>query len=71
MPTRTITFALHILIREGIVRRVPNLADMRQQFYHVITDRVKELQLLFKVDQVTRFQPELRQDSHQEYTFNR
>lgn len=35
MPSRTITYALSILIKENIVRRVPNLADMRQPFYHV------------------------------------
>jgi DNA-binding MarR family transcriptional regulator len=71
LPSRTITFALHVLAKEKIVRRVPNFADMRQPFYHVNLDRVKELQIQFKIDQVTRFLPEIRQGSHQGSTFTR
>jgi len=71
LPSRTITYALRILIKEDMVRRVPNLADMRQPFYHVNRDRIKELQHLFMVDRVTRLQPEIRQGSHQGHTFNR
>jgi len=71
LPSRTITYALRVLIKENIVRRVPNLADMRQPFYHVNRERIKDLQLLFKVDNVPRLQPEIRQGSHQGHTFNR
>jgi DNA-binding MarR family transcriptional regulator len=71
LPSRTITFALHVLAKERIVRRVPNFADMRQPFYHVNSDRVKELQIQFEIDQVQRFQPEIRQGTHQGTTFNR
>jgi DNA-binding MarR family transcriptional regulator len=71
LPSRTITFALHVLVKEKIVKRIPNLADMRQPFYHVNMDRVNELQILFKIDQVTRLQPEIRQGSHQGHTFTR
>ncbi|MFW9910095.1 MAG: MarR family transcriptional regulator [Candidatus Thorarchaeota archaeon] len=71
LPSRTITYALSVLIKENIVRRVPNLADMRQPFYHVNRDRIKEVKHLFMVDRVTHFQPEIRQGSHQGHTFNR
>ncbi len=71
LPARTITFALHVLLEEKIVRRVPNLFDMRQPYYHVDTERIRELQLAFKVDRVTRLQTEIRQGSHQGSTFNR
>ena len=71
LPSRTITFALHVLAKEKIVRRVPNFADMRQPFYHVDMARVKELQIQFKIDQVTHFHPEIRQGSHHGHTFTR
>jgi DNA-binding MarR family transcriptional regulator len=71
LPSRTITFALRVLLKEKMVKRVPNFADMRQPFYHVNTGRIKELQHLFNVDQMTRFRPEIRQANHQGHIFNR
>ena len=71
LPARTITFALHMLLEEKIVRRVPNLLDMRQPYYHVNMERIKELQLAFKIDRATRLQPEMRQGSLQGSTFTR
>lgn len=71
LPSRTITFALHTLVKEKIVRKTPNLADMRQPFYHVNIERVKELQLKFNIDRVNRIQPEIRQSGHQGHSFTR
>jgi DNA-binding MarR family transcriptional regulator len=71
LPSRTITFALRVLLKEKIVKRVPNLADMRQPFYHVNVERVNELQIMFKVDKFAYLRPEIRQGSHHGSTFNR
>jgi DNA-binding MarR family transcriptional regulator len=71
LPSRTITFALRVLLEEKIVKRVPNLADMRQPFYHVNTEKVKELQIMFNVDRVAYLRPDIRQGNHQGSTFSR
>jgi len=71
MPSRTITYALQTLVKEHIVKKTPNLLDMRQPIYHVDLDRVKELRLSFRIDQVSRLRPEIRQSSHQSNTFTR
>ena len=71
LPSRTITFALHTLVEERIVRKIPNLADMRQPLYHVDLDRVKELQLMFQIDQVSRLQAEIRNSGVLTYSFTR
>jgi len=71
MPSRTITYALQTLVKEQIVKKIPNLLDMRQPIYHVNLERVKELRLSFRVDQVLRLHPEIRQSGHQSHTFNR
>ena len=71
MPSRTITYALQTLVKEHIVKKSPNLLDMRQPIYHVNLDRVKELRLSFRIDQVSRLRPEIRQSGHQSQTFTR
>lgn len=71
LPSRTVTFALRTLIDEKIVRKIPNLTDMRQPIYHVNLDRVKELQLMFRIDQVSRFQAEIRQSTGSAHTFTK
>jgi len=71
MPSRTITYALQTLVKKKIVKKIPNLLDMRQPIYHVNIERVKELRLSFRVDQVIRLHPEIRQSGHQSHTFNR
>ena len=71
MPSRTITYALQTLVKENIVKKIPNLLDMRQPIYHVDLDRVRELRLSFRVDQVIRLNPDIRQSGHQSHTFNR
>ena len=45
LAPRTISFALRTLVREQVIRKIPNLSDMRQPIYHVDMERVKELQL--------------------------
>jgi DNA-binding MarR family transcriptional regulator len=50
MPSRAITFALKTLVKEHIVKKIPNLLDLRQPIYHVDLERVKELRLSFRVD---------------------
>ncbi|MFX1484043.1 MAG: MarR family transcriptional regulator [Promethearchaeota archaeon] len=51
LAPRTISFALRTLVREQVVKKTPNLADMRQPIYHVNIDKVRELQLLFSKKQ--------------------
>ena len=71
MPSRTITYALQTLVKENIVKKIPNLLDMRQPIYHVNLERVKELRLSYRVDQVIRLHPDIRSSSTQSHTFNR
>ena len=71
MPSRTITYALQTLVKENIVKKTPNLLDMRQPIYHVNLERVKELRLSFRLDQVIRLRAEIRQSGHHSHTFNR
>ena len=71
LPPRTVTSALHTLIDEKIVRKIPNFDDMRQPIYHVNLERVKELQLMYRIDQVARLQAEFRQSGYQSFSFTR
>lgn len=41
MAPRTVSFALRNLLREQILRRIPNLLDMRRPKYHVNIDMAK------------------------------
>ena len=43
MAPRTVSFALRTLLREKILRRIPNLHDMRRPKYHVNMDQAKIL----------------------------
>jgi DNA-binding MarR family transcriptional regulator len=43
MAPRTVSFALRQLMRERILRRIPNLHDMRRPKYHVNIDQAKSL----------------------------
>jgi DNA-binding MarR family transcriptional regulator len=71
LSSRTITFALRVLLKEKIVKRIPNLADMRQPYYHINAEKVRELQIMFEVDKLAYLRPEIRQGSHHGSTFNR
>jgi DNA-binding MarR family transcriptional regulator len=43
MAPRTVSFALRKLLREKILRRIPNLYDMRRPKYHVNMEQAKGL----------------------------
>ncbi len=68
LAPRTISFALRTLVREQVIRKTPNLADMRQPIYHVNIEKVRELQYLFNKKQVSHMEPSVRHSSH---SFNR
>lgn len=68
LAPRTISFALRTLVREQVIRKTPNLADMRQPLYHINMDRVKELQLRFDSGQISQMSSSFRPSGH---SFNR
>jgi DNA-binding MarR family transcriptional regulator len=43
MAPRTVSFALKKLLRDKILRRIPNLSDMRRPKYHVNMEQAKDL----------------------------
>jgi len=43
MAPRTVSFALKKLLRERILRRIPNLSDMRRPKYHVNIEQARTL----------------------------
>lgn len=43
MAPRTVSFALRKLLREKILRRIPNLHDMRRPKYHVNLEQARVL----------------------------
>jgi DNA-binding MarR family transcriptional regulator len=43
MAPRTVSFALRKLLSEKILRRIPNLIDMRRPKYHVNLEQAKHL----------------------------
>ena len=67
LAPRTISFALRTLVREQVIRKIPNLADMRQPIYHDM-ERVKDLQLRFESGQMSRMPSTFRPSGH---SFNR
>jgi len=68
LAPRTISFALRTLVREQIIKKTPNFADMRQPIYHVNMEKVRELQRLFNKRQTSHIDPSARHPSH---SFNR
>ena len=68
LAPRTISFALRTLVREQVIRKTPNLADMRQPIYHINMERVKELQLRFDSGQISQMPSSFRPTGH---SFNR
>ncbi|TFF83744.1 hypothetical protein EU524_01955 [Candidatus Thorarchaeota archaeon] len=44
VPLRTVTFALKKLMKLKLLRKVPNLMDMRRPLYHLDDGRVRELE---------------------------
>jgi DNA-binding MarR family transcriptional regulator len=43
VPLRTVTFALKKLMKLNLLKRVPNLVDMRKPQYHTNHQRIHEL----------------------------
>jgi len=41
IPLRTVTYALHKLVQQKLLRKVPNLMDMRKQLYHLDQERIR------------------------------
>ena len=68
LAPRTISFALRTLFREQVIRKTPNLSDMRQPIYHINMARYKELQLRFDSGQISQMPSSFRPSGH---SFNR
>lgn len=64
LAPRTISFALRTLVQERVIRKTPNLADMRQPIYHINMDRVKELQIRFDSGQISQMPFFFRHSGH-------
>lgn len=57
LAPRTVSFALRKLMRSNLLRRIPNLGDMRKSLYVADETRIKELFIRFGVDSITALQP--------------
>jgi DNA-binding MarR family transcriptional regulator len=68
LAPRTISFALRTLVREQVIKKTPNFADMRQPIYHIDMERMKELQIRFDSGQISQFPSSFRPSGH---SFNR
>jgi DNA-binding MarR family transcriptional regulator len=44
IPLRTVTFALGKLVKQRLLRKVPNLMDMRKPLYLANIDRIREVE---------------------------
>ena len=44
IPLRTVTFALKKLVGHKLLRKVPNLMDMRKPLYHADVERIQEVE---------------------------
>ncbi len=44
IPLRTVTFALKKLVGQKLLRKVPNLMDMRKPLYHADAERIQEVE---------------------------
>lgn len=64
LAPRTISFALRTLVREKVIRKTPNLGDMRQPIYCINIERVKELQLQFDSGQLSLIPYSFRPSGH-------
>jgi hypothetical protein len=43
LPLRTVSFAIRRLTKWNILRRIPNLQDMRQPLYNIKNEEVKRI----------------------------
>jgi len=60
LAPRTISFALSTLVKEQVIRKIPNLADMRQPIYHIDVERYKEILLRFDSGQISQMSSSFR-----------
>ncbi|TFG31420.1 MarR family transcriptional regulator [Candidatus Thorarchaeota archaeon] len=44
IPLRTVTYALHKLSQQKLLRKVPNLMDMRKQLYHLEVEKIRAIE---------------------------
>ncbi len=44
IPLRTVTFALQKLVKQDLLRKIPNLLDMRKQMYHPHKERINAVE---------------------------
>jgi DNA-binding MarR family transcriptional regulator len=44
IPLRTVTYALHKLVQQNLLRKVPNLMDMRKQTYHLDHENIRAVE---------------------------
>ena len=64
LAPRTVTLALKKLMEVQLCRKISNLEDMRQPYYKVNMDRVKELRLAFTIDSYVRLHPSFNPSDH-------
>jgi DNA-binding MarR family transcriptional regulator len=48
MAPRTVSFALRQLLKRQLLRRVPNLLDMRRPMYHVNMEQARDMLLKYR-----------------------
>jgi hypothetical protein len=54
---RTVSFALRKLMHKNLLKKIPNLDDMRNSLYVADEVRIKELFMQFGVDSIKALQP--------------
>lgn len=59
LPLRTVSFALRKLTAFKLLRRVPNLQDMRQPLYRIESDEVRRRLIKFGTDNLMKMPPTL------------
>lgn len=69
LAPRTVTLALKKLMDVQLCRKVSNFEDMRQSYYCVDMDRVRELRLGFTIDSYIRLHPSFGPSDHSSRSF--
>lgn len=69
LAPRTVTLALKRLIEMQLCQKVSNFEDMRQPFYRVDMEKVKELRLGFTIDSYVRLHPSFNPSDHPSRSF--
>jgi DNA-binding MarR family transcriptional regulator len=57
LPLRTVSFALRKLMAFNLLRRIPNLQDMRQPLYHLESEEIRGLLSKKGADPLMRIPP--------------